>query len=165
MLRRQFVKRFCAIALCAAVAVNSSSCGTILHPDRVGQPRCGRIDPGVAILDGIGLLLFFFPGAIAFAVDFYTGAIYLPPYACQKPGDGATVDGMEVIYVDPREMTQERIEQEIRKHTGHSIRFTPGEYEVARLKNVGDFEKSACEVALRQPGTGPNAVILRCQSE
>jgi hypothetical protein len=165
MLRRPFVKRLCAVALCAAVAVNSSSCGTILHPDRVGQPRCGRIDPGVAILDGIGLLLFFFPGAIAFAVDFYTGAIFLPPYACQKPVDGELVDGLHVIYVDPEEMTPERIEREIQRHTGQSIRFTPGDYEVARLKNIGDFETSAREVALREPGTGPSAVIFRCQSE
>ena len=165
MLRRPFLKRLCAVALCAALAVNSSSCGTLLHPERVGQPRCGRIDPAVAILDGLGLLLFFFPGAIAFAVDFYTGAIFLPPYACQKPPNGETVDGMHVIYVDPDEMTCERIEREIQRHTGRSIRFTPGEYEVARLRDIGEFETSAREVALREPGRGPNGVKFRCQSE
>jgi hypothetical protein len=165
MLRRPFLQRLLAIALCAAVAANSSSCGTLLHPERVGQPHCGRIDPGVAILDGLGLLLFFFPGAIAFAVDFYTGAIFLPPYACQRPPDGELVNGMHVIYVDPDEMTPERIEREIRRHTGRSIRFTPGEYEVARLADIGDFETSAREVARREPGTGPSAVKFRCQSE
>src|SRR5690606_29936038 len=34
--------------------------------------------PGVAILNGIGLLFYVIPGLIAFAVDFATGAIYFP---------------------------------------------------------------------------------------
>lgn len=54
-----------------------SGCGTIMHPERKGQVG-GRIDPGVAVLDGIGLLFFFVPGVIAFAVDFSNGTIYLP---------------------------------------------------------------------------------------
>lgn len=53
------------------------ACGTILYPERRGQKH-GRIDPAVAIMDGIGLLLFLIPGLAAFAVDFATGAIYLP---------------------------------------------------------------------------------------
>jgi len=32
----------------------------------------------VAILNGIGLLFYLVPGIVAFAVDFATGAIYLP---------------------------------------------------------------------------------------
>jgi hypothetical protein len=52
-------------------------CGTILYPERRGQ-RSGRIDPAVAVMDGIGCLLFLIPGLVAFAVDFGTGAIYLP---------------------------------------------------------------------------------------
>lgn len=32
----------------------------------------------VILLDGLGLLVFFLPGVVAFAVDFATGAIYLP---------------------------------------------------------------------------------------
>ncbi|GAA0697651.1 hypothetical protein GCM10009104_27510 [Marinobacterium maritimum] len=54
-----------------------SGCGTIMHPERKGQVS-GRIDPGVAVLDGLGLLFFFVPGVIAFAVDFSNGTIYLP---------------------------------------------------------------------------------------
>ena len=37
------------------------------------------MDWGIFALDAVGLLLFFLPGVIAFAVDFSTGAIYLPP--------------------------------------------------------------------------------------
>jgi hypothetical protein len=49
-----------------------------MHNERCGRPHGGRIDWGVAALDGLGLLLFFIPGVIAFVVDFSTGAIYLP---------------------------------------------------------------------------------------
>ncbi|WP_437185319.1 polyribonucleotide nucleotidyltransferase [Planctomicrobium sp. SH668] len=60
-----------------AVSVISPGCGTVLHPERRGQ-RGGRIDWKIFALNGIGLLFFFIPGVIAFAVDFATGAIYLP---------------------------------------------------------------------------------------
>ncbi len=65
------------IFICAVLMVQLMGCGTILYPERKGQTG-GRIDTGVAVLDGIGLLLFVVPGVIAFAVDFYNGTIYLP---------------------------------------------------------------------------------------
>jgi hypothetical protein len=49
-----------------------------MHSERCGRPHAGRIDWKVAALDGLGLILFFVPGVIAFVVDFSTGAIYLP---------------------------------------------------------------------------------------
>ena len=68
------------------------SCGTILYPERRGQ-KAGRLDVGVVLLDGLGLLFFLIPGVIAFAVDFATGTIYLPffkdskaRYDLAKPG-------------------------------------------------------------------------------
>lgn len=65
-------------ALTALVALAGQlSCGTIIYPERRGQ-KGGRIDPAVVIMDGIGCLLFLIPGLVAFAVDFGTGAIYLP---------------------------------------------------------------------------------------
>ncbi len=67
----------------AIFLVNISACGTILYPERKGQVG-GRIDIGVALLDAVGLFLFFIPGVIAFAVDFSNGTIYLP--------SGSTVD-------------------------------------------------------------------------
>lgn len=71
--RRRFL--FASSAMTLATAV--SACGTILYPERKGQID-GRIDPAIAILDGLGLLLFLVPGVIAFAVDFSNGTIYLP---------------------------------------------------------------------------------------
>ena len=65
------------VLICAVLMVQLMGCGTILYPDRKGQ-KSGKIDAGVAILDGIGVLCFIIPGVIAFAVDFYNGTIYLP---------------------------------------------------------------------------------------
>ncbi len=62
------------------ILLQLTSCGYIMYPERRGQ-RGGKIDAGVAVLDGIGLLLFIIPGVIAFAVDFASGAIYLHPEA------------------------------------------------------------------------------------
>ncbi|TVQ03490.1 MAG: hypothetical protein EA381_01355 [Planctomycetaceae bacterium] len=55
-----------------------TGCGTLLHGERRGQRHNGQIDWKVAGLNGLGLVFFFVPGVIAFVVDFYTGAIYLP---------------------------------------------------------------------------------------
>ncbi|NNL57519.1 MAG: polyribonucleotide nucleotidyltransferase [Pseudomonadales bacterium] len=63
--------------LCVVLLVNLAACGTILYPERRGQAQ-GQLDTGVVILDALGLLLFFVPGVIAFAVDFANGTIYLP---------------------------------------------------------------------------------------
>lgn len=57
-------------------------CGTLLHQERVHQPHSRDIDWKIAALNGLGLALFFVPGVVAFAVDFYTGAIYLPHEYC-----------------------------------------------------------------------------------
>ena len=65
------------LLVCAVLIVQLVGCGTIMYPERRGQ-RGGRIDPGVAVLDGLCLLLFIIPGIIAFAVDFSNGTIYLP---------------------------------------------------------------------------------------
>jgi hypothetical protein len=72
------VKRALAPILVITVSLQAVSCGTLMHPNRVGQPRTGPIDPTVVVLDGLGVLLFVIPGLAAFVVDFATGAIYMP---------------------------------------------------------------------------------------
>ncbi|MFN3582211.1 MAG: polyribonucleotide nucleotidyltransferase [Pseudomonas sp.] len=71
------LKPLASIILTAALTTQLAACGTIFYPERRGQIS-GEIDSGVAILNGIGLLFYVLPGVIAFAVDFATGAIYLP---------------------------------------------------------------------------------------
>jgi hypothetical protein len=78
MRRREFLSRLAGWGLQSGIACCAVGCGTLLHSDRCGRPHGGRIDWKVAALDGLGLILFFVPGVIAFVVDFSTGAIYLP---------------------------------------------------------------------------------------
>jgi hypothetical protein len=64
-------------AVVAGLMFSLAGCGTLFYPERKGQLQ-GRVDPGVAIADGLGLLLFIVPGVIAYAVDFSNNTIYLP---------------------------------------------------------------------------------------
>ncbi|GGB68849.1 hypothetical protein [Henriciella pelagia] len=70
-----------------ALAAPLGACGTLLYPERRGQTG-GQLDTAVVILDGLGLLLFLVPGLIAFAVDFGSGAIYLPGGRRADTSDG-----------------------------------------------------------------------------
>ena len=71
------LKLLSTAVLCSALVTQLTACGTIFYPERRGQIS-GQIHPGVAILNGIGLLIYIIPGLLAFGVDFATGAIYLP---------------------------------------------------------------------------------------
>lgn len=63
------------MVLSVAMASQLASCGTILYPNRRGTAG-GHVDTGVVVMDGLWCLLFIVPGAVAFIVDFSTGAIY-----------------------------------------------------------------------------------------
>ena len=71
------LKALASILLSTTLVTQLAACGSVFYPERRGQIS-GEIDPGVAILNGIGLLFYVVPGLIAFAVDFTTGAIYFP---------------------------------------------------------------------------------------
>ena len=117
-----------------AVVCHLLGCGTLLHPERRGQPHSGRIDPAIVILDGVGCLFFLVPGLIAFAVDFATGAIYLPPdHYGQADGGAFDPSQCEVIHVPPSELTQEKLETILAERTGHSVKLEPGSYDVRTL--------------------------------
>lgn len=64
-----------AMVVSAALALQATGCGTILYPERRGTTG-GRIDTGVAVMDGLWCLLFIVPGVVAYIVDFSNGAIY-----------------------------------------------------------------------------------------
>lgn len=101
----------------ALTATSLSACGTIMYPERKGQID-GKIDPTVAILDGIGLLLFLIPGVIAFAVDFSNGTIYLPGTGRRaEAGDGVR----EVKYSG--ELTRARLDTAWTDTYGHTAPF------------------------------------------
>lgn len=78
MRRRAFLHRL-VVASAAPLTATLSGCGTLFHSERIHRPHSRDIDWEIAALNGLGLALFFVPGVLAFVVDFYTGAIYLPP--------------------------------------------------------------------------------------
>ena len=123
------------------LAIQTASCGTLLHPERQGQPA-GRLDPAIAVLDAAGLLLFFIPGVIAFAVDFSNGTIYLPP---DRSSALSAPEGqrLQTVQVNPKELTSQRLEEVLRQQTGQSVRFEPGTYRATRINQIQDFTPTA----------------------
>jgi len=135
--------------ICAIVAVifclQLASCGFVLYPERRGQSH-GRIDPAVAVLDGIGLLLFVVPGIVAFAVDFATGTIYLPgsKRASTTPQDK---DDMLVFQVDRGEMNSQTIEEIVSDHTGYPVKFDQDNLRAFELERTENIEAEILRLA------------------
>lgn len=140
--------------IAAALVVQSAGCGTILYPERRGQRAAGRIDAGVAVLDGVGLLFFIIPGVIAFAVDFSNGAIYLP-----RGGKGLlNRNDLEKIRFDPKDHAQERVERLLRERTGLAIRLDRDDAEVFRLASVAELP-ALFQAASRMKGLGRRVAL------
>jgi len=60
------------------IATAFTGCGTLIYPERKGQPLRGQLDTSIILLDAIGLLFFVIPGAVAFAIDYSNGTLFLP---------------------------------------------------------------------------------------
>ena len=144
-------RRFLALGVLGSMEAASSGCGTILYPERIGQPAW-PLDWKVVALDTLGLLLFFVPGVIAFAVDFMNGTIYLPPGYPGYYGKGeqdATHAKLVAIEVPPDELNRARIEQVVSKHVARDVSLADGAYRTRKLQSVDDFwaERDALAVA------------------
>jgi hypothetical protein len=162
MRRRIFLKRLSASGLAGTLTAWLSSCGALIHPERVGQPR-GQLDPAVVILDGLGLLLFLVPGLIAFAVDFGTGAIYLPPqYVGQRRTKTLNREGLVELQVDPDNLSRQQVESVVAEATGHTVRLTPGAYQAVKLESLSEMRDAETRLASQEPAA--TEVVFRCQS-
>jgi hypothetical protein len=129
--------KIAAASLVIVLLSNLSACGTILYPERQGQTG-GRIDPAIAILDGIGLLFFIIPGAIAFAVDFMNGTIYLPKTQASSGHNG--VDDIDVIKAT-QPIDQQYLENLLARQAGIAADFNdPGAMaqQVSSVQAVAD---------------------------
>ena len=108
------------------LSVQMSACGTILYPERRGRDA-GRLDVGVVLLDAVWLLFGLIPGLIAFAVDFSTGAIYVP--------EGGDFTKLRTIRFDPAATSHEELEALISRETGQTFRFSDERVQYSRVKN------------------------------
>lgn len=122
------------VLICAVLMVHLVGCGTILHPERKGQ-KAGRIDVGIALLDGIGLLLFLVPGVIAFAVDFNNGTIYLPGTSRSS----LDVEDLKQVRFDPKHSSAAGIERIIQEQTGYAVKLDQSDMRTAKLKSTDDM--------------------------
>jgi hypothetical protein len=113
------VAKYFAIVVAIVFMLQVVGCGTIIYPERRGQTS-GRIDVGIAVLDGLGLLLFIIPGVIAFAVDFSTGAIYLP-HGKSRASNGLEDNDMTVVKVSPDDLNLAKLDEIILEHTGEKV--------------------------------------------
>ena len=112
-------------------------CGTILHPERRGQPA-GRLDWGVVLLDGLGLIFFLIPGVIAFAVDFATGAIYLPP-EYSSPGVPLVRGKFKKLQTNKPRPSMAEIEALVSAEVKQPIKLNDGEYISEPLTELDDY--------------------------
>lgn len=103
-------RRLIAGAVVIGLILPLTGCGTLFYPERKGQLQ-GRIDPGVAIADGLGLLLFIVPGVIAYAVDFSNNTIYLP---------GSHEASIDRVHYEGR-LSADSLASMIETRTGHDL--------------------------------------------
>lgn len=138
MRKNQLLLRMASLLIAVVVTFCATSCGTILYPERRGQPT-GRIDTGVAVLDGIGLLFFLVPGVIAFAVDFTTGAIYLPSSSSQLDLTPSNLHAARVIPIEPSFLTRSKIESFVEQQIGQKFELSLSGTKVARAVSTRDL--------------------------
>lgn len=146
----------------AVLALPHAGCGTIFWPERRGQPA-GPLDPKVVVLDALGLLLFFIPGVIAFAVDFNNGTIYLPPgeYASRRESNGR----WRKVRTASRQPQSDEIEEMVQSYTGKQIQLRPGSYQVGKLKSAKSLEDLNLDEMELLAACDATEVRFRCQSE
>ncbi len=186
MQRREFLMG----AAGAAVICGTSGCGTLLHSERCGQPHSRDLDWKIVALDALGLVLFFVPGVVAFVVDFYTGAIYLPAECCSPqptpamPGPGYPIElappptegafpaltapqamNLQRVPVPRGELSPQRIEQVVSRHTGRPLSLASSETRVSGLTKLDRYEDQCRRHhGDRKFGLGIQALLARWRS-
>jgi len=153
--RRSFL-----ITLLSSIAISSAGCGTVMHPERRGQSRGGPIDWEVAAFDALGLVLFFVPGVICFAVDWYNGTLFLPSHS--TGAIPSTKGEFVAIQIGRENLTPTGIQTAIQQHRSVNVSLEPGTYETIELDRIEDFDQALAQ--LTGPTLESGHVIMRCQS-
>ena len=141
----------------------STGCGTLLYPQRRGQPS-GWLDWEVVALDALGLLLFVIPGIIAFAVDFSTGAIFLPPCGCPQFSDNGRRQALETKQLARNQLSRAGIEHLVSAHLGRDVKLEPGKYHTSELSDVDHFWPATDQLLAANNPLPAADDVFRCQS-
>jgi len=122
------------LSVCAVFTMQLMGCGTLMYPERKGQ-RAGRIDVGVALLDGVGLFFFLIPGVIAFAVDFNNGTIYLPGTSRVS----LNLQNIKEVKFNPKSTSLASLERIIKDQTGYEVKLADEDVKPYKLKSLNDM--------------------------
>lgn len=145
MKRREFLTTVAKIGIVGSPLLGSSGCGSLLHSERVGQPHSRDLDWNVVALDGLGLILFFVPGIVAFAVDFMTGAIYLPSEQVANTPNATDDDShltntsLQQKQIRPNELTLPVIEEVVSTHVGQDINLQEPSVRFSKLESIDNY--------------------------
>ena len=131
------LNRSLSIIILLIYCFQSLGCGTILYPERRNK-NPGRLDVGVVLLDGIWLIFGIIPGLIAYAVDFSTGAIYIPE---DKGRAGSDKKSYRIVRFDPNNTTAHKLEAIISKETGQDFNFSDKRYTIVRANDKNELDQ------------------------
>ena len=135
---RRIIQLF-SILILGAFVIQIAGCGTIFYPERRGQTIHGGIDPLIAITDSAWFLAYVIPGFIAWGVDLYTGAIYLPAGQKRLANQPDSMDFV-VVKVDPIQLDQKMIEEIVSEHVGQKIDLNADHVQILKFKGADEDE-------------------------
>ncbi len=114
-----------------------------LHLSGKNQPSRGQaagpLDWKIVALDAVGLLFFFVPGVVAFAVDFSNGTIYLPTEEYGSADRSTSSPELRQFKMSAAGISYSQIEDVVSKQVGREVRLLPGKYETRELRSIDEF--------------------------
>lgn len=134
-----------------------AGCGTLMYPERRGQSRTGGIDWTIAGMDAIGLVFFFVPGVIAFAVDYYNGSLFLPE-GNASTGRARTIRTVKLTGPRP---SRGEIEAILSKETRKTVALDENSFFTRRMESINEFWATE-QILIAEHRSGE--LMLRCQS-
>lgn len=138
---RRIIQLF-SILILGAFLIQIAGCGTIFYPERRGQTVHGGIDPVVAITDSAWFLVMLIPGFIAWGVDLYTGALYMPS-GQKRLTNQPNGQNMVVVRVNPEQLDQKMIEQVVSTQVGRKINLNDPDVQIFRFNGTDEDEFKA----------------------
>lgn len=139
-------RRFLSGSVVTLLGISSTGCGTMLYEERIGQPRggMGDVDWTVAGMNAVGLVFFFVPGVIAFAIDYYNGALFYPP---EQYGE-MKAKQLNSIKLPEEEISVVSIESLISEEIGAKVSLREPDLVTRELSSIKFFWKTYDEVSM-----------------
>jgi hypothetical protein len=128
-----------SVIILGVLLIQIVGCGTIFYPERRGQTVHGGIDIVVAIADSAWFLAYIIPGFVAWGVDLYTGAVYLPTGKKRFANQPDSKDFV-VVKVDPKQLDQTMIEEIVSEHVGQKIDLDEDHVQILKFNGTDDDE-------------------------